>query len=329
MALQRSHTGSTGSVIGIILILALIPAIQCPSQAEEVAGRSAVMIPEPKIILRDSVVTPPSSTITLDRSGRSGTFSVSGGSGDNSVLDVAFTPDGRWLLAGRYRGQLEIWDTNTWTKVMTKQADQGSVTALATSPDGKTAATGGDDKTVKIWRIATGELVAKVRKCKDYPDELAFSPDGRLLAVNVNGGPDFVYDLVKRSEAKKLSANGFAFSTLGDVLVTSLAGKISFWDVKTWKVTREMSDPGGHISKIVLDQERQHVIAGSWQGETKIWDLSTGEPVAHLNSGYIASLVCEWRRTIGDHSGRRLHQALVEPDRGADVHLSRAWAVGS
>src|SRR5437867_12978491 len=87
VALQRSHTGSTGSVIGIILILALLPATQCPSQAEEVAGRSAVMIPEPRIVLRDSVVTPPSSTTTLDRSGRSGTFSVSGGDGDNLVLD--------------------------------------------------------------------------------------------------------------------------------------------------------------------------------------------------------------------------------------------------
>ena len=245
MALKRSHSGSTGSAIGIIIILAITPSTQGPSQAREVAGRSAVRIPEPRIVLRDSVLTPPSSTITLDPSGRSGTFSVSGGSGDNMVLEVAFTPDGRWLLAGRFRGQLEVWDTNAWTKVLTKQADQDRVTALAASPDGQTVATGGDDKTVKIWRIATGELVAKVRKCKDYPDELVFSPDGRLLAVNVNGGPDFVYDLASRSLVKELSANGFAFSTLGDVLVTSLAEKISFWNAKTWKVTRELSDPGG------------------------------------------------------------------------------------
>ena len=215
---------------------------------------------------------------------------MSGGSKDNLVLDVAFTPDGRWLVAGRFRGQLEVWDTNTWTKVLTRRADQDRLTALATSPDGQTVATGGDDKTVKIWRIATGELVAKVRKCKDYPDELVFSPDGRLLAVIVNGGPDFVYDLASHSLVKELSANGFAFSTLGDVLVTSLAEKISFWNAKTWKVTRELSDPGGHISKIVLDDKGQHVIAGAWQGDTKIWDLSTGELVAHLNSGYIASL---------------------------------------
>ena len=333
MALKRSHSGSTGSAIGIIIILAITPSTQGPSQAREVAGRSAVRIPEPRIVLRDSVLTPPSSTITLDPSGRSGTFSVSGGSGDNMVLEVAFTPDGRWLLAGRFRGQLEVWDTNAWTKVLTKQADQDRVTALAASPDGQTVATGGDDKTVKIWRIATGELVAKVRKCKDYPDELVFSPDGRLLAVNVNGGPDFVYDLASRSLVKELSANGFAFSTLGDVLVTSLAEKISFWNAKTWKVTRELSDPGGHISKIALDDKGQHVIAGAWQGETKIWDLSTGKPVARLNPGYIASLFVSddgrWVFTAGDGfikiwSSQTGEQMCTSPELGLwDLDVSR------
>jgi WD40 repeat protein len=304
MAFQQSQSGDTGFGIGIILVLALLPTTHGASNAQPVAEHRTAMIPEPRMVLRDSVVTPPSSSITLGPSGRSGTFSVSGGSEDNSVLDIAFSPDGRWLVAGRYRGQLEVWDTRAWTKVLTRQADEDRVTALATSPDGQTVATGGDDKTVKIWRIATGELVAKVRKCKDYADELVFSPDGRLLAVAVNGGPDFVYDLARRSVVKELSTNGFAFSSLGDVLMTSVGRKIAFWDVKTWRVTRELSDPEGHFSKLALDEERQRLIAGAWQGETKIWDLSTGQAVVHLNAGYIASLFVSsdgrWVFTAGD-----------------------------
>src|SRR6266446_2225932 len=180
---ERLHNSGTGLAIGIALIMTILPVTQGWSQAQVPTGATVAIIPKPRTVLRDAVVTPRSSTITLDRSGRSGTFSVSGGSEDNLVLHVAFTPDGRWLLAGRSQGQLEVWDTNSWTKVLTKQADQGTVSAIATSPDGQTVATGGDDKTVKIWRIATGELVAKVQKCKDYPDELVFSPDGRFLAV--------------------------------------------------------------------------------------------------------------------------------------------------
>lgn len=304
MVLQCPQRAWARSAQGIALIFALLSVVHSSPHSDSGNARTAGKIPEPKMILRDSVVTPPSSTFTIDPSGRSGTFSISGGSEDNSVLDVAFTPDGRWLIAGRVMGQLDVWDTNTWTKVLSWQADQDRVTALATSPDGQTVASGGDDKTVKIWRIASGELVAKVRKCKDYPDELVFSPDGRLLAVDVNGGPDFVYDLAKRKVAKQLSANGFAFSTVGDVLATALGRKVEFWDTKTWKVARELSDPEGHISKMVLDEKRQRIVAGAWQGDTKIWDLSKGQPVVQLNAGYIASLLesrdGRWLFTAGD-----------------------------
>ena len=205
MAVQQFQNRSIGSAIGILLVQSLLLAAQSPSQVRTVPAADAVMIPEPKIVLRDSVVTAPSSTITVDPSGRSGTFSVSGGSKDNLVLDVAFTPEGRSLLAGRSRGQLEVWDTNTWMKVLTKQADLERVTAIATSPDGQSVATGGDEQVVKLWRIVTGKLMTKLPKCKDYPKELVFSPDGSLLAVNVNGGPDFAYDLAKGSVVKELA----------------------------------------------------------------------------------------------------------------------------
>jgi WD40 repeat protein len=319
--------------VGIALGLALVPVAAGSSQLEKDEERGTVMLPAPRIVLRDREDSSPPSTVALDPSRQSGTIAVSGGNEGNLVLDVAFSPDGKWLLAGRFRGQLEVWKTDTWTRILSWQADQDRVTALATSPDGQTAASGGDDNTVKIWRIATGEMVVKVRKCDDYPDELVFSPDGRLLAVVVNGGPDFVYDLGKLSVVKKLLANGFAFSTSGDVLASSLATSISFWDVKTWKVIRELSDPGGHISKLALDARERHLVAGVWQGVTKIWDVSTGEPVAHLDTGYVAALFVSgdgrWIYSAGDGfirlwSTRSAKQVCASPEQGLwDLDLSR------
>src|SRR5262245_5618505 len=304
MLRRRSFFEGPRSLMRIALFLSLSVTALAVPQVVDGAERGPLTIPEPKTILRDLLVTPPSTSITLDPSGRSGTISVSGGSEDNLVLNVAFSPDGRWLLGGRSQGQLDVWDTKSWTKALTIQGDEASVTALATSPDGHTVAAGGEDKTVKIWDISSGTLVAKVPKCKDYPDELAFSSDGQLLAVIVNGGPNFVYDVAKRKVVKKIPANGVAFSDMGDVMVTSLGRKITFWDTKSWKTTRELSDSTGHFSKIAVDLSRERVVAGAWQGETKIWDLSTGAAVASLNAGYIASLFVShdgrWVFTGGD-----------------------------
>jgi WD40 repeat protein len=293
------------SAIGLFLALPCLQLHVLAAEIESTAGRSIVMMPAPRTVLKDPIATKSSSTISLDPSGRAGTIVVSSGSEGDAVLAVAFTPDGRWLLAGRDRGNLDVWDTRTWTKVRTVQTEHERVTALATSPDLETVATGGDDKTVKIWRITTGDLVMKVRGCKDAPDELVFSPDGRFLATVVNGGPDFVYDLSEHSVVKKLPANGFAFFAAGDVLVTALAEKLSFWSIETWKVTREIPDPGGHMSKVILDEKRNRAVIGGWEGYgTKIWDLSTGKPVAHFDSGFVAALAISpdgrWVFTAGD-----------------------------
>jgi WD40 repeat protein len=302
MIRPSSRASSTAGRIASLLAVSLVAFAALPEMqgAEKTPGE----IPGPHKILKDSHITQPKSTITLDPSGRSGTFSVSGGNADNMVLDVAFSPDGRWLLAGRFQGQLDVWDTSSWSKTLTTQADKYRVTSLATSPDSKTVAVGGDEKVVRILNITSGAVVTTGPKCHDYADEMVFSPDGRLLVVLVNGGPDFVYDVVKHKILKKIPANGAAFSGQGDTLVTSLAEKLTLWNTGTWEATRELADPRGHNSKIALDPGGHRVFAGAWEGPTKIWDLSTGTAVLTLDAGFIASLIvsADGRRmfTAGD-----------------------------
>ena len=60
-------------------------------------------------------------------------------------------PDGRRFATGDADGSVRIWDTQTWTAVLTLQAHEHGVTSVAVSPDGHRLATVGWDGTLKIW----------------------------------------------------------------------------------------------------------------------------------------------------------------------------------
>jgi WD40 repeat protein len=62
-----------------------------------------------------------------------------------------FSPDGRWLLAGRQDGGVRVWDVATGTVLADLPLHEAAVTALTFSPDGKRLATGSADTTVLVW----------------------------------------------------------------------------------------------------------------------------------------------------------------------------------
>jgi len=296
----RCPRTTTFLVVGFILSI-LSPCVAV-SQPEE--KRAALVMAEPDRVLSDAIATKPSTTVSIDgRDPTHGTVVVSGGK--NLVLHLAFAPNRNRLLTGRYRGELDFWDTETWTKVRSIRTGHDRVTALTVSRDGRLAATGGDDLMVRIWDIDTGALVTKIPGCKDYPDDIAFSSDGHLIATSVNGWPDFVYDLSKRSVTKELKANGVAFPASSDTLITTMAQELIVWDVKNWEVSSQMPDPGGSMRAVAVDHERNRVATGSFRKDgTKLWDLATRKMLVHFPSGYTASLAISadgrWLFTGGD-----------------------------
>jgi WD40 repeat protein len=73
-------------------------------------------------------------------------------SGRDVVPETAvFSPDGKWLLAGRLDGGLRFWEVATGTLLGDLPAHAAAVTALAFAPDGKRLASGSADTTTLLW----------------------------------------------------------------------------------------------------------------------------------------------------------------------------------
>jgi WD40 repeat protein len=93
--------------------------------------------------------------------------------GGDGVLPptVVFSPDGKWLLAGRQDGAIRIWDAATGTVLRDLPGHSGEVTALAFSKDGKLLASASADRTALLW-----DWAALRQRVTAPPDAAARTP---------------------------------------------------------------------------------------------------------------------------------------------------------
>jgi WD40 repeat protein len=67
--------------------------------------------------------------------------------------DVAFSPDGRFLLFARNDATVRLWETSTWTEAAAYDWKIGPMLCVAFAPDGMRAAGGSGKGKVVVWDI--------------------------------------------------------------------------------------------------------------------------------------------------------------------------------
>ena len=128
-----------------------------------------------------------------------------------SVWSTAWTPDGTRLLIGAEGdefdpddGGIAVVDTDTWEVAEERVDVRGGVQTMEVSPDGRLLAVGMtapvvDDAPPGIVRLLDADTLEEVRELRmgvdDFAYDLSFSPDGRSLAVGVETGLVYTFDV--------------------------------------------------------------------------------------------------------------------------------------
>ncbi|MBV9867849.1 MAG: caspase family protein [Abitibacteriaceae bacterium] len=161
----------------------------------------------------------------------------------NSVVALAYSPDGKLLVWGRMDGTVEVWNTDASHIQKNFKSDQKNLRALAIAPDGITLALSGD-LDVLLYNIQTGVLTQPLKGLKEPVFTIAFAPDGQTLA----GG--------------------------GGTLMQS--GFIALWNIKTGNL-RVLPIPGEMIMVVTFSQNSQSLASGSFNGTIRLWNTQTGD----------------------------------------------------
>jgi hypothetical protein len=101
----------------------------------------------------------------------------------DTILDLAWSPDGKILATGGYDRLIKLLDAKTGQELRTLRDHSDAVYGLAFNPDGRLLASAAADRAVKVWEVTTGKRLYTLGEATDWVYGVAWSPDGRQLAA--------------------------------------------------------------------------------------------------------------------------------------------------
>jgi WD40 repeat protein len=226
-----------------------------------------------------------------------------GTGGDRPGQGLAFSLDGRTMVANAPIGLAEVLVWDVASGKIRFRLPRCHATGLAFSPDGLTLALNFGSKGIRLISAATGEDMHLL----NLPVEvmggcILFSPDGRILVSSGSGGKIRFWSLgtcrlLRDVEAgRSLGVEGLAYSPSGLVLAscpenlyysrpkelkTEGESPIFLWDGVTGTRLGRLEGMGA-LSSIAFSPDGRTLVSGGYDRAVRLWDTWTGKQLGCL-----------------------------------------------
>jgi WD40 repeat protein len=211
----------------------------------------------------------------------------------DAVTSLAWSADGKTLVAGDLSGTARSWDATTGAKTYVLVKD-GDGRFVAFSRDGKKlAAAGRRYGLIKLWDMPGATMAAVLSGPETVEHSaLALSPDGSTVAVGDGQGHTVVWDVPGhriKYTIDKAPAGVLAFSPDG-MLLASGDESVHLWEARTGKPLKKLDKPVNNTPgswpvtlSLAFSPDGKMLAAGSMDRTVYLWDVSTGQRLRELD----------------------------------------------
>jgi len=205
--------------------------------------------------------------------------------------DVAFSPDGRILVASVWQGSVSVWQEDSGGAGIELWREQ-PVADVSFSSDGKLLATTTADNSVSVWDIASHRRLG--RPLRFGARGVAFSADGKLLASGSFSKGAYSLRLLevesRRQRSVVLKTEKFpvfyAFSPDGKTLAFINGRTVQLWDIARLRQIGELTPAEkGQILGVAFSADGK-ILASSVGACVLLWDVSTRSPIGEPLRGH-------------------------------------------
>ena len=194
---------------------------------------------------------------------------------DTRVDGVAWSPDGRYLVAGERDREIFVWDTTTWELVRGGGEHTDEIHAVTFSPDGSHMVSGGYDTQLLIWDTTSWQFTIIQSGDNENSLTLAYSPDGTRLASGGDSSNIQIWDMVTPGRLEILRGHTQAVQSVlwtpdGNYIVSaSEDGTVRLWDVATGEQVSQILETTHNVMEIVWSPDYAYLAASGFDGQ--VW----------------------------------------------------------
>lgn len=241
---------------------------------------------------------------------------------ENTVLCLAFSLDGRFVVSGGVDETVRIWQASSGTELKVLRGHGGDVTSVACSHDGRWVVSGSMDKTAIVWDVQAGSEVRRLR----HPGavmSVRFSRDGTRIATGGDDRTIRLWDAHSGAELRTLHGydglcDSLAFSADGRWLAAGGEAKtVKVWDVLNGATLRSLARHTQPVVRVAFSTDGRLMASAGRDRTITIWQTNTWSIWRNLPGA-------EWSGSAIDFSPRLRRVAMA----GTKDHLLRVGEVG-
>ncbi|GJJ68048.1 protein transport protein SEC13 [Entomortierella parvispora] len=216
---------------------------------------------------------------------------------EDATLCCNFSPDGQYLAVGLRNGEIVVYDTSTWTKVLFRR-DTEEAEGTTNLDKAEYSTSGNVDRTVGHLDVQTGAFVTSLSGHTDWVRSVAFSPSGNQIASCSDDGTVRLWNaqtgaLVTCLTDRADKISSVAFSPRGDKIVSGGSDRtVRLWDAQTGALLISLSGHTDEVKSVAFSPSGDQIASCSDDGTVRLWDAQTGALVTCLSghTGWVNSV---------------------------------------